>query len=154
MTIISMTKIKPATEAEHEWAASLMTGTDPWIRLGTTWEQCLNACRHAEHLVFIAHDDDQPLGLIILHPHGVAGSPYIKSICVSEKARSRGVGASLVEFAENFFRKDSKHLFLCVSSFNTRAKLFYERMDYHQVGEFKDYIIPGESELLMHKTLK
>jgi ribosomal protein S18 acetylase RimI-like enzyme len=149
-----MLNIDTATTAEHEWAASLMTGSDPWIRLGTTREQCLNACRHPEHILLVAHDEGQPVGLIILHPHGLAGSPYIKSVCVSEKARSRGVGASLVEFAEKLFKKDSKHIFLCVSSFNKRAQLFYERMDYQQVGEFKDYIIPGESELLMHKLLR
>ena len=149
-----MLKIETATAELHEWAASLMTGSDPWIRLGTTREQCLKACRHPEHMLYVAHDEEQPMGLIILHPHGLAGSPYIKSVCVSEKARNRGVGAALVEFAEKLFKKDSKHIFLCVSSFNKRAQLFYQRMDYEQVGEFKDYIIPGESELLMHKILR
>ncbi len=148
-----MIKITLAAPDEHEWAAALMTGSDPWIRLGTTREQCLKACRHPEHVVFIAHDELQPLGVIILHPHGLAGSPYIKSVCVAAHARSQGIGAALVEFAEKYFRTEARHIFLCVSSFNDKAKIFYERIGYQQVGELREYLIPGESELLMHKTL-
>jgi ribosomal protein S18 acetylase RimI-like enzyme len=47
----------------------------------------------------------------------------------------------------------AKHMFLCVSSFNGRARRFYERRGYSQVGEFPDYIVEGASEILMHKRL-
>ena len=59
-----------------------------------------------------------------------------------------------MEFAEDLFRREARHIFLCVSSFNTRARAFYERLGFCAVGEFQDYIIEGASEILMHKRLR
>jgi ribosomal protein S18 acetylase RimI-like enzyme len=146
-------KIKRATAEEQEWAADLMSGSDPWVTLRVTREKCLIACFDAEHLLYIASISGQPLGLILLHPHGLAGSPYIKSVCVSETARGKGIGAAMLDYAENLFKPESKHIFLCVSSFNSRAQILYERLGYHKVGEFKDYVLEGKSEILMHKLL-
>jgi ribosomal-protein-alanine N-acetyltransferase len=140
-------------DRDYEWSGSLMAGSDPWIKLGVSRSRCLQACRGREHLLFIARDQEHRLGIILLHPQGLAGSPYIKSVCVEADIRGRGIGEKLVCFAEDYFRKESKHIFLCVSSFNVRAKVFYERLGYKQVGEIKDYLIAGESELLMHKRI-
>lgn len=146
--------IQLATSEERDWTAGLIAGSEPWIALGTSLEQCRKVCRHPEYLLFVAHFQGTCSGSIILHPLGLASSPYIKSVVVSDAFRGRGIGASLIAFAENYFRKDSKHIFLCASSFNTRARTFYERLGYNPVGEFKDYVIEGESEMLYHKRLR
>jgi len=151
---MSRPQITPATEQQRDWAALLFAGQDPWITLGSTLERCRAACSHPEYLVYVAKCDGQLCGAIVLHPRGVAGSPYIKSIAVAEGHKSRGTGAALMEFAEDLFRSESRHIFLCVSSFNTRALAFYERLGYKPVGEFKDYVIEGASEILMHKLLR
>ena len=130
-----------------------MARSEPWITLGITIEKCTTVCSDPALQLYIALRGEQPSGFILLHPHGLAGSPYIKSVCVAEDARSQGTGASLILFAEKLFREESKHIFLCVSSFNKQAQKFYQRLGYHQVGEFKDYIMAGESELLLHKSL-
>jgi ribosomal protein S18 acetylase RimI-like enzyme len=104
-------------------------------------------------MLYIAHINEKPCGALVIHRRGLASSPYVKSIVVSDEYRSHGVGAILMEFAENLFRNDAKHIFLCVSSFNSRARAFYERLGYEAVGELKDYIIEGESEIIMHKRL-
>jgi ribosomal-protein-alanine N-acetyltransferase len=105
-------------------------------------------------MVYVAHLVDKPCGAIILDPRGLAGSPYLKSLIIAEEYRGKGAGAALLEFAENLFRPLSRHFFLCVSSFNKRAVTFYERHGYGRVGEFTDYIIEGESEILMYKRLR
>jgi ribosomal protein S18 acetylase RimI-like enzyme len=147
-------RIAPATEAEQKWAAGLMARSEPWMMLGRGFEVCLAACNDREYLLYIAQIGEESCGLILLHRRGVAGSPYIASILVSEEHRSLGIGLRLLEFAEDLFRGDAAHMFLCVSSFNTRARRFYERHGYSQVGEFKDYLIDGASEILMHKRLR
>jgi len=146
--------IRSATREERDWTAELMAGSEPWITLGTTVEQCLRVCRDPEYLIFVGHHDGIPIGSIILHPRGLAGSPYIKSVAVAETQRSNGVGTQLIAFAENHFRNNSKHIFLCVSSFNRRAQAFYDRLGYTRVGEFNDYIKEGASEILFHKPLR
>ncbi len=146
--------VTPATIEERDWAAQLMAGSDPWITLRVSLEQCRKACLDPEYLLYVAHWDGCPCGAIVLQRRGVAGSPYVKSIAVSDEYRSRGIGARLIDFAEDLFRGEAKHIFLCVSSFNIRARKFYELHGYRAVGEFKDYIVEGASEILMHKALR
>jgi [ribosomal protein S18]-alanine N-acetyltransferase len=146
--------ITRATREELEWTAGMLAASEPWITLGITRDQCLEACLDPEYLVYVAHCVGRCCGALVLHRRGVAGSPYIKSIAVSEDFRGRGIGAMLMDFAEERFRAEARHIFLCVSSFNTRARAFYERQGYRAVGEIADYIIEGASEILMHKRLR
>jgi [ribosomal protein S18]-alanine N-acetyltransferase len=145
--------IEPASEPEREWAAALMARSEPWITLRRDLDKCRVACRRPEYLLFVAHLSGGPCGFVLLHPRGVAGSPYLASIAVAEEFRGTGVGTRLLDFVERFFRPQARHLFLCVSSFNHRARALYERHGYRVVGEFEDYVIDGASELLMHKSL-
>ena len=78
----------------------------------------------------------------------------LKSIAVAPEFRGSGLGTRFVSFAEDFFRPRSRHLFLCVSSFNDRARQLYERLGYEPVGSVKDLAIEGASELLMCKRLR
>lgn len=149
-----MTDIRKATDEEREWAAALLSRSDPWVTLRVTLEQCRQAFSDPEYLVYSAYVENALCGVILLQRRGVAGSPYVKSIAVEEGFRGRGVGSALLDFAEALFRAESRHIFLCVSSFNVGARALYERRGYAAVGEFKDYIIDGASEFLMHKRLQ
>lgn len=146
--------IKPATEAEKTWAGGLMASSEPWTTLRITRDQCLTTCFDSGNQVYIAHVGDALCGLLILQDRGVAGSPYIKSLAIANDYRNHGIGKQLLDFAENMYRPTSKHIFLCVSSFNQQAQKFYLTNGYEMTGEFKDYIVEGYSELLMHKRLQ
>jgi ribosomal protein S18 acetylase RimI-like enzyme len=145
--------ILPATSDERHWAARLLSTSEPWVSLGVTEEKTLQTLHDPTYQVFIAHQNNKACGVLIIHPHGVAGSPYIKSIAVSVESRSLGIGASLINYAEDSFRNSSRYIFLCVSSFNTKARSFYKKLGYTEVGELKDYLIDGASEILMSKRL-
>jgi ribosomal-protein-alanine N-acetyltransferase len=145
--------ITPASESERRWAAGLLAQSEPWVKLAVTHDQLLKTCLDGEYLIFIAHCEKEACGVLIMDPRGIAGSPYIKSIAVANNHRSHGLGAKMVAFAEKYFHEKSKHMFLCVSSFNDRARTFYKKLGYLQVGEFSNYIIEGESEILMYKRI-
>jgi ribosomal-protein-alanine N-acetyltransferase len=147
-------EIGPASEPEREWAAQLMASSEPWITLGRRFEACRAACRRPETLLFVARDAGTPCGFILVHPRGLAGSPYIASVAVAETRRGSGLGTRLLDFAEERFRPEARHIFLCVSSFNTSARRLYERHGYEAVGELTDYVIDGASEIVMHKWLR
>ena len=87
-----------------------------------------------------------------LHPRGVAGSPYLASIAVAPEARGLGVGSALLDAAEARF-PGARWMFLCVSSFNARARALYERHSYRAVGELPDYVVDGVAEILLVKRL-
>ena len=143
-----------ATDEDREWTAELLAGSEPWITLGSTLDRCRASCCNPEYQVYVARSEGTPCGAIVLHPRGLASSPYVKSVAIAEDFRQRGLGTALMDFAEDLFRGESRHIFLCVSSFNTRARAFYERRGYRAVGEFVDYVIEGASEILMHKRLR
>ena len=66
--------------------------------------------------------------------------------------RGRGVGARLMQFAEERIQRQSPNVFLCVSSFNTAAQQFYHRRGYELVGRLRNFVVPGHDELLLRKT--
>jgi ribosomal-protein-alanine N-acetyltransferase len=84
----------------------------------------------------------------------VSGAPYLAALAVASSWRSRGTGAALLEHCERHAALTSRHFFLCVSSFNTRAQAFYARHGYRQVGQFDDYVIDGASEWLLYKRVR
>lgn len=131
-----------------------MAGSEPWTTLGRGLESCRAACARPELELWVARRQPEPLGFVLVHPRGVAGSPYVASIAVAPAARGAGIGRRLLAHVEERFRPQARHLFLCVSSFNDGARRLYEREGFAVVGVLEDYVIDGASEVLMHKWLR
>ena len=146
--------ISEATEEELYITAAMISSSEPWITLGTTLDTCLKFCLDQEYKVFVARFGSEICGAMVIHPRGLASSPYLKSIVVGSNFRSMGIGRELLRFAEEYFRKTSMHFFMCVSSFNPMARALYEKLGYTKVGEFADYILDGQSEILLHKRIR
>lgn len=132
--------------------AAMMCATDPWITIGRTFDECLIAVADPTREVWVAREDGAVRGFIIINMRG-AFIGYIQTVCVDAGARGSGLGTQLVAFAEERIFRETPNVFLCVSSFNPRPRALYERLGYEVVGELKDYIIRGASEILMRKTV-
>ena len=145
--------IRRAAGDDARWAAGVMSTSDPWVTLGRGYDACLAACTSALDALDIAECGGERCGLVLVRPAGVAGAPYIVSIAVAPAFRGHGVGAALLDHVERAYRGRSRHLFLCVSSFNPRARRFYERHGFESVGTLKAFLIEGADEVLMHKRL-
>jgi ribosomal protein S18 acetylase RimI-like enzyme len=142
-----------ANEEEVRVCAEIMATSEPWVTLGRTMEQSvaiLNDCDAQE--IYVAMHDGAVVGFAILVLKG-AFVGYIRTIAVHPAWRSLGLGRRLVWFAEQRIFRESPNVFLCVSSFNSRARALYERLGYEPIGELRDYIVRGHSEWLMRKTL-
>jgi ribosomal protein S18 acetylase RimI-like enzyme len=133
---------------EARRCAEMMSSSEPWITLGRGFDATLKVVRNPDREVYV---DDALRGFIILNMKGPFAG-YIQTICVAPDARSTGLGSELIAFAEERIFRETPNVFLCVSSFNTRARALYERLGYALVGEIPDYLIRGASELLMRKT--
>lgn len=129
-----------------------MAASEPWLTLGVTFDECIARVSDRAREVYVA-DDGGVLGFIILNMNAGPVSGYIQTICVAADTRGRGVGSQLVAFAEARIFRDKPNVFLCVSSFNPRARTLYERLGYDTVGELHDFLIRGASEILMRKTI-
>lgn len=145
-------EVGEATADEREWCARLMAASEPWITLRRGLDVLLPAALDPEYVVLVARRGGSPCGFVRIHPRGVAGSPYVASVAVAESERGRGVGTALLDATEARY-PTARYVFLCVSSFNPRARALYERHGYRLVGELPDYVVDGFSELLMGKRL-
>ncbi|MDB6123415.1 MAG: GCN5-related N-acetyltransferase [Pedosphaera sp.] len=139
----------------HEEAcvgAKLIVESEPWITLGRGFDHSLSLLTDASKEVYIAQANKIFAGLIVINMQGPFAG-YIQAIVVVSENRNRGIGARLIKFAEERIFRESPNVFLCVSGFNTRARQFYTRLGYEPIGELKDYVIAGASEILMRKTI-
>ncbi|RIK79032.1 N-acetyltransferase [candidate division KSB1 bacterium] len=148
-----MIDIRPLQNSEEVHAcAQTMATSDPWLTLGRGYEECRNILSDAAKETYVAYGNDRLAGFIILNLQG-AFRGYIQTVCVMPDWRGQGVGSELIKFAEARIFRDFPNVFMCVSSFNPNAQKLYVRLGYEIIGELKDYIVAGHSEILLRKTI-
>lgn len=104
-------------------------------------------------VLYVACADTACLGYIWLAPHGAfCRFPYIRNLAVKEAYRGRGIGRTLLAFAESLAFRQAPRLFLLVSSFNARAKKLYQSLGYVEAGVIPDLFMEGIAEHLMYKS--
>lgn len=141
-----------ASDHEIETCARIMAANEPWITLRRDYHSAVETLRDATKEVYVAvRGEAEIIGFIIINMRG-AFVGYIQTIAVREDWRGRGLGSRLITFAESRILREAPNVFVCVSSFNGRAKALYERLGYEKVGELRDYIVRGHSEWLLRKS--
>ena len=137
---------------EARKCALLMTHSEPWITLRRTDDESLKILNDSSKEIYVAVRNDELVGFIILNMKG-AFVGYIQTVCIAPESRSKGIGSLLLKFAEDRILSETPNVFMCVSSFNKEAQRLYEKLGYEIVGELKDYIVSGHSEILLRKTV-
>jgi len=146
-------QVRPlATPDEAEWCATLMVSSEPWLTLRRTFEASLRLIQDPTSEVYLAESGKERSGFLILSLAGPLPG-YIQTICIAPDSSGKGLGSQLLSFAEARIFPVSPNVFLCVSSFNPEARRLYERSGYTLVGELRDFLVPGFSELLFRKSL-
>jgi ribosomal protein S18 acetylase RimI-like enzyme len=132
--------------------ARIMATSEPWITLSRSFERALELIRDPGREVYVGVVDTEIAGFLVLNMSG-AFVGYIQTVAVRSDLRGGGIGTRLIAFAERRIFRDSPNVFMCVSSFNSRARELYERLGYTLVGELPDYIVRGHSEFLLRKSI-
>jgi len=152
-----MLKIRDCRYNDIEEICRIMLSTDPFKRLNYTQDICVDVVLTGleEKRIKVAEVDEKVVGFIIYRIfEGFPLGGYIRAIAVKKEFRKLGIGSKLMEITEKDIFKYRKNVFLLVSSFNKNARKFYEKRGYEYVGEIKDAIIPGESEIILRKRRK
>lgn len=144
--------IRALRKSDLDRCSRMMAASDPWITFGYSVEECRSKLNDGTAKVLIAEVDQEPVGFLVLHPHGVSSSALISLLCVDERHRGMGIGSRLIERVEKEVFARDKNLFLFVSSFNAGAIRLYERLGFQRCGEVTNYNFNGLSEFLMRKT--
>ena len=92
-------------------------------------------------------------GVIVIQDPFLHG-PYLKLIAVLPEFQGRRFGQALLDWIEREARREeARQLWLCVSSFNTRAHAFYERRGFEAVALLDKLASDASDELFMRKRL-
>jgi ribosomal-protein-alanine N-acetyltransferase len=136
---------RPFDFGEAQTCAHMMSRSEPWITLRRSYEDSLEHLTDPSKESSVAASGDEIVGFTILNMRG-AFIGYIQTVCVSPTWRNRGIGTRLIDFAEKRIFSETPNVFMCVSSFNTRAQGLYKRLGYEVVGRLRDYIVAGHCE--------
>ena len=139
-------------EDEARPCAKLMATSEPWVTLRRTYDNSLKMLSHPSREVYVARVGDEVVGFIVLIMRGALVG-YIQTVGVVPQWRNKGIGSRLLKFAEDLIFNQAPNAFMCVSSFNKKAQELYKRLGYETIGELKDYIVPGHSEILLRKSI-
>ena len=147
---VEIRRLQNAVEAEK--CAELMANSEPWITLRRTYEDSQKMLSDPSKEVHLAVVKDEIVGFIVLIMSG-AFVGYIQTVGVMPEWRDRGIGSKLLKFAEDKIFAKAPNVFMCVSSFNKKAQKLYKKLGYEVIGELKDYIVSGHSEILLRKSI-
>jgi ribosomal protein S18 acetylase RimI-like enzyme len=130
----------------------MMANSEPWITLRRDYDTSLKILTDTSREVYLAMVREEIVGFTVINMHG-AFVGYLQSVCVAPQLRGKGIGSKLMDYVEKRILSETPNVFICVSSFNERALRLYERRGYEVIGELKNWIVPGNSEILLRKTI-
>lgn len=111
----------------------------------------VTALGDAHNDILVACDGDKPCGVAwVIKDGGFARSPYLRLIAIDKIHQRNGVGLDLMKELEQRHLKD-KGFFLLVTSTNSQARSFYEALGYSSLGELKDFVKEGMTEVIYYK---
>jgi ribosomal-protein-alanine N-acetyltransferase len=146
---IIIRKLNGAKEAEQ--CARLMASSEPWVTLRRDRDLAFKFLTDPAREAYVGLVEEEIVGFMILIMHG-AFVGFIQTVAVEPEWRNRGIGTTFMKFAEDRILADTPNVFMCVSSFNDGAMRLYKRLGYEVIGELRDLIVPGHSEILLRKT--
>ncbi|MCG3118641.1 MAG: hypothetical protein ALAOOOJD_00881 [bacterium] len=142
---------KLSTRIEARACAHLMATSEPWITLQRNYADSLKAVTNPLREIYVARAQNEIVGFIILQMEGTF-TGYIQTVAVKSEWRNQGLGSRLIAFAEKRIFSEKPNVFMCVSSFNKKARQLYHRLGYQRIGVIKNFIVAGHDEILLRKT--
>lgn len=145
-------RLTPMTAELAETLGPAIAGIEPWSRI---------AYPAASMTLFLKMDDpaltrmavlvdDTPAGVIAVRSPWLHG-PYLQLLALLPPFQGQGSGAALLDWFERQAAPGRRWLWLCYSSFNTRAGDFYARHGFERVAPLPDLLADGLDEILMRK---
>jgi ribosomal-protein-alanine N-acetyltransferase len=131
--------------------ALLMSKSEPWVTLKRQYNEVVEIIEDKTSEVHLAQSSNEMIGFAIIKVRG-AFVGYVQSVVIKPQFRNRGIGKAFMKYLEDRIFAEYPNVFICVSSFNIGAKRLYEKLGYETIGELKDYIVHGHSEILMRKS--
>lgn len=134
--------------------AELIVNMDPWRTLGYSVGTMENYLLRADAALYryAVITQDKICGVMCVRYPWLRGS-YLELIGLDASTQGHGVGTDLMRWLEEQTRLSSRNVWILVSSFNTKARAFYQQHGYTEVGLITDFVAAGYDELLLRKVV-
>jgi GNAT superfamily N-acetyltransferase len=97
--------------------------------------------------------EDTQAGAVSVRTPWLKG-PYLELLALLPSAQGQGIGSAILAwFERQALQQGARNLWVCASSFNTRALRFYERHGFEQAATFSGLVADGYDEILLRKFL-
>jgi len=108
---------------------------------------------NTDYFLVAIDDKNTFLGFICYLPTGAFHAfPYLHLLVTSKSVRGLGVGTLIMDLFEELIFKQKDKLFLVVADFNPRAKEFYIKRKYKEIGNIPSLYRKGINECLLMKA--
>jgi ribosomal protein S18 acetylase RimI-like enzyme len=145
--------VRPMTAEDRAEVIELLASSDPWKRLGyqaDDWDSYFTPLPPGRDS-YVVEQSGRVAGIAVVRQKFLLGD-YIELFGVADWARNKGLGGLLLTHLEAAVFERAKNLFACVSDFNDRARHFYKKQGYLEIGPMPNFLIPGSAEILLRKT--
>lgn len=146
--------VRPMTEQDRAAVMALLTGSDPWKRLGyqtKDWESYFAPLPQGRDS-YVVEQGGKVAGIAVVRQKFLMGD-YLELLGVAGWARGKGLGAMLLGHIEPLVFGRTKNLFACVSDFNDQGRTFYKKQGYQEIGPLPNLLIHNSAEILLRKTM-
>jgi ribosomal protein S18 acetylase RimI-like enzyme len=147
--------LRPLTADAAEHLGPALAAIPPWSVIGWPAERMTLGLKRPLPSVkrFEVLSDGARAGIIVIQDPFLHG-PYLQLLAVLPAFQGRNLGLRLLQWMEAEGRRlEARQLWVCVSTFNTRARAFYERFGFEPVSVLDKLASDASDELLMRKRL-
>jgi ribosomal protein S18 acetylase RimI-like enzyme len=147
--------LAPLTAENADRLGEALAAMPPWSVIGYPAERITRGLKREQPSIkrFEALADSRLAGLIVIQEPFLHG-PYLQLLAVLPGFQGRNIGLRLLRWMEAETRRaEARQLWLCVSTFNERARAFYERFGFEAVAVLDKLATDASDEIFMRKRL-
>ena len=147
--------LRPLTADNAGRLGAELTAIPPWSVLGYPADRLTRALQSEKPSMrrFEVLTGGSLAGIITIQDPFLHG-PYLQLLAILPEFQGRSLGLRLLQWMELEARRaEARQLWLCVSTFNARARVFYERFGFEAVAVLDRLSTDASDELFMRKRL-
>ncbi|MFY9641500.1 MAG: GNAT family N-acetyltransferase [Rhodomicrobium sp.] len=147
--------LRPLSPENAEKFGAALAAMPPWSVIGWPAELLTAAFRRQPPSVrrFELLSGGELAGIVTIQAPFLHG-PYLQLLAILPDFQGLNLGLSVLQWMEQQARaEEARQLWLCVSSFNVRARKFYERFGFEEVAVLDKLASEASDEIFMRKRL-
>ncbi len=147
--------LRPLSPGNAEILGAAMAAMPPWSVIGWPAERLIAGFKRQPPSVhrFELLAGGELAGTVSIQNPFLHG-PYLQLLAILPGFQGRNLGWAVLEWMEGQARRqESRQLWLCVSTFNARARAFYERFGFREAALLEQLATDESDEIFMRKRL-